>query len=137
MISSRERCYKAVKREEVDLIPINIWLDPEPLRNLTGYLNIKDVEDLLQHFNIDYRGFLPTFYWLEIGLKGGFKEESFIDSRGSKLHKNIFGVISASSEDGLTSMYVDYPLEHVEVENYPFPEVDEESFEIVEKARKK
>jgi len=136
-MNSRERCYRAVKREEVDLVPINIWIDPEPFRNLVNYLNIKDVESLLSYLKIDYRGFLPNISWLGIGLRGGFKEESFVDENGRKLYKNIFGVVSATSRDGSSSMYVDHPLKHIEVKDYPFPEVREEDFIYVEKFRKK
>lgn len=41
------------------------------------------------------------------------------------------------SRDGLTNFYTDHPLKHIEVEDYPFPEVREEDFEKVEKFRKR
>jgi len=46
--SSRERCIKAIKREEVDMIPLNLWIDqPESLSSLLKYLNLKSYEELL------------------------------------------------------------------------------------------
>lgn len=105
--SSRERCVRAIRREEVDSIPLNLWVDsPEPLRELMGCLGIDDIEKLLRHFEIDFRGFLPNLSGLGIGLLGGFKEETFKDDSGRALHRSAFGVVSAYSLDGLTNMYV-------------------------------
>ncbi|MGC9203330.1 MAG: hypothetical protein ACP5HX_11770, partial [Thermoproteota archaeon] len=68
MLTPRERCCRAVKREEVDLIPINLWIDsPEPLKSLLNYFSFRDNEALLEHFKIDFRGFLPGISWLGIG----------------------------------------------------------------------
>ncbi|MGQ9691426.1 MAG: hypothetical protein ACUVQY_09245, partial [Thermoproteota archaeon] len=135
--SSRERCYRAVKREEIDLIPINIWIDyPEPLRSLLNYLNLEDVEKLYEYFKIDYRSSVGIDA-MGIGLKGGFEEEVFEGPQGRKLRKNIWGVVSLVSGNELTSFYVDHPLKHMEVEEYPFPEVNEDDFEKVEKFRRK
>jgi len=135
--SSRERCYRAVKREEVDCIPINIWIDsPEPLRSLMNHLNLEDAEKLYEFFKIDYRGNVGIDA-IGIGLKGGFKEETFRDSQGRVLHRNHWGVISMTSRNGLTHFYIDHPLKHIEVKDYPFPEIIEEDFEKVEKFRRK
>ncbi len=55
--TSRERCLRAIEREEVDLIPLNIWINwPEPLNSLMKQLNTKEYDRLMAHFNIDYRG---------------------------------------------------------------------------------
>lgn len=135
--NSRERCYRAVKREEVDLIPVNIWIDsPEPLKSLLSYLKLDNVEKLYEYLKIDYRSTVGIDA-IGIDLKGGFKEEVFKDSQGRKLHRNIFGVVSLVSENELTNFYIDHPLKHIEVENYPFPEVREEEFDKVERFRKK
>ncbi|MBO3798674.1 MAG: uroporphyrinogen decarboxylase family protein [Thermoproteota archaeon] len=135
--SSRERCYRAVKREEVDYIPINIWIDsPEPLRSLMNHLGLEDTEKLYEFLKIDYRGNVGIDA-IGIGLKGGFKEESFKDSQGRILRRNHWGVVSMVSGNGLTSFYVDHPLKHMEVENYPFPELIEDDFERVKKFRRR
>lgn len=135
--NSRERCHRAVKREEVDLIPINIWIDsPEPLRSLMNHLGFTDTEKLYEFFKIDYRstvGIDP----IGIGLKGGFREETFRDSRGRMLYRDLWGVVHMISRNGLTNFYVDNPLKHIEVEDYPFPEIREEDFEKVERFRRK
>lgn len=135
--SPRERCYRAVKREEIDLIPINIWIDsPEPLRSLLNYLGLEDVEKLYEYFKIEYRSSVGIDA-IGIGLKGGFEEEVFEDPQGRKLHKNIWGAVYRFSGNELTRFYVDHPLKHMEVEEYPFPEVNEDDFEKVEKFRRK
>ena len=140
--NSRERCIRAIKREEVDLIPLNIWIDaPEPLKSLMGHLGIKEYEKLMSHFNIDYA---PIYYqnspglnMVNLDLKGGFKEERFKDKKGKILFRNRFGVVSAFSSDGRTSMYVDHPLQKIEVDDFPWPYVDEDSINKVLKLRKK
>jgi uroporphyrinogen decarboxylase len=135
--SSRERCLRAVKREEVDIIPINIWIDsPEPLRSLLNHLNFSDVEKLYEFFKIDYRSTVGIDA-IGIGLKGGFKEETFKDSQGRTLNRNLWGVVSMFSENELTNFYVDHPLKHIEVEDYPFPEIREEDFDKVERFRRR
>jgi uroporphyrinogen decarboxylase len=132
----RERCYRAVKREEIDLIPINIWIDsPEPLGSLLKQINLDDLEKLLRYLKIDYRG-IPGFF-PTIGLKGGFEVGTFVDNHGRTLHRDVFGIVTAESGDGLTSMHVDHPLKHMEVEKYTFPEVEEEDLEKVKQFRKR
>jgi len=139
--NSRERCVRAIKREELDLVPLNVWIDaPEPLNSLMEYLNIKDYDKIVSHFNIDYRGNMagiPLLNMVGLGLKGGFKEEQFRDEKGRLLSRNRFGVVSAVSYDGRTSMYVDYPLKKMDVEDFPWPIVDEDSINEVMKSRKK
>lgn len=131
----RERCYRAVKREEIDLIPLNIWIDsPEPLVSLLKHLNLDDLEKVLRYLKIDYRG-IPGFF-PTIGLKGGFEVRTFVDNYGRKLHRDVFGIVTAESKDSLTSMHIDHPLEHIEVEEYTFPEVEEEDLEKVKEFRK-
>lgn len=133
----RERVLKAVAREEVDMIPVNIWVEsPEPLSSLINALGAESVEKLLRKLQVEYRGFLPNISWLGIGLKGGYEEGWFIDERGRRLYRNIFGVVSAVSSDGRTSMYVEHPLQRLDVREYVFPEVREEDYEHVEKFRR-
>jgi len=122
----------------VDMVPINIWIEtPEPLNSLLSSVGCSDAEKLLTRLRIDYRGFLPNISWLGIGLKGGFKEETFEDERRRLLHRDQFGVVSATSIDHRTSMIVYHPLEHVDIGDYVFPEVKEGDFDVVEKFRKK
>jgi len=126
-----------VKREGVDMIPINIWIDsPEPLQSLLNHLNLNDAEKLYEFFKIDYRSTVGIDA-IGIGLKGGFKEETFKDSQGRVLRRNCWGVVSMVSRDGLTSFYADHPLKHFEAEDYPFPEIVEEDFENIEKFRRR
>ena len=140
--TSRERCIRAIKREEVDLIPLNIWIDaPEPLKSLMEHLDIKKYEKLMSHFNIDYA---PIYYqnspglnMVNLDLKGGFKEERFKDEKGRILSRNRFGVVSAFSSDGRTSMYVDHPLQKIDVDDFPWPYVDEDGINKDLKLRKK
>ncbi|MDW8004006.1 MAG: uroporphyrinogen decarboxylase family protein [Thermofilaceae archaeon] len=137
MPSSRERCIRAVEREEVDMVPLSLWIEvPEPAGSLMAALNASDVEDLLKSLEIDYRGFLPNISWLGIGLRGGYEEGFFTEVDGRRLYRNVFGVVSAFSSNGRTNMYVKHPLSELNVKDYVFPEPREEDFDKVEKFRK-
>lgn len=136
--TSRERCVRAIRREEVDLVPVNIWIDwPEPLTSLMKHLKTKEYDGLMSHFNIDYRGNMPGLNMVNLELEGGFKEEQFKDEKGRVLFRNRFGVVSAFSSDGRTSMYVDHPLKETDVEDFPWPRVSTENIDEVVKLRKK
>jgi len=74
---------------------------------------------------------------VNVELTGGFKEELFKDEKGRLLSRNRFGVISAFSSDGRTSMYVDHPLKKIDIEDFPWPNVNEDSVNEVIKLRKK
>ncbi len=137
MVSARERVQRAVLREDVDMLPISIWIEsPEPARSLMDAVGADSVERLLRRLGVEYRGFLPNISFLGIGLKGGYEEGWFTDERGRRLYRNIFGVVSAVSSDGRTSMYVEHPLQRVDVREYAFPEVREEDFGVVERFRR-
>lgn len=132
----RERCYRAVEREEVDMVPLNIWIEsPEPFRGLSSALGVNDAERLLRRLHIDYRGFLPNISWLGIRLVSS-REGWFTDSEGRRLYRDVFGVVYAFSSDGRTSMHVKHPLEHIDVREYEFPELREEDVGEVEKLRR-
>jgi len=134
--NSRERCIRAIKREEVDMIPLNLWINvPEPLSSLLKCLSLKKYEKLLAYFKVDYRG-PPPVTMVSIRLKGGFKEKVYKDDRGRILKRDIFGVIWAFSNKGDHSLDVIHPLKEIEVGDYPWPEVDEESLDVVEKYRR-
>ena len=133
----RERVLRAVLREEVDAVPISMWVEwPQPARSLMDALNADTVERMLEKLEVEYRGFLPNISWLGVGLKGGYEERWFTDEQGRRCHRNIFGVVTAFSSDGRTSMYVEHPLQRIDVREYAFPEVREEDFDSVEKFRR-
>jgi len=135
--SSRERCIRAIKREEVDMIPLNLWIDtPEPLNSLLKHLNLGSYEELLAHFKVDYRG-PPGVTMVRVKLRGGFEEEVYRDEKGRILRRDIFGVVWALPTKGYHSLDIAHPLKKMEIEDYPWPEVDEESLDAVIKYRKK
>ncbi|MGQ9515134.1 MAG: uroporphyrinogen decarboxylase family protein, partial [Thermoproteota archaeon] len=137
LLNSRERCLRTIELEDTDLIPLNIWIDtPEPLKSLMTYLGVDEVDRLLNYLKVDFRGFLPNFSNLGIGLEGGYEEKTFKDEMGRVLHRNIFGVVSAYSSNGLTNMYIDHPLRDIEVFDHPWPEVREEDFDHVQNERR-
>lgn len=134
MLTPRERCYRAVRREEIDMVPLNIWIEsPEPLKELSLTLGVDSIERLLRRLSIDYRGFLPNISWLGIGLVSS-REGWFTDDRG-RLYRDAFGVVYRFSSDGRTSMHAEHPLELVEAYEYEYPELSEEDVKVVEKFR--
>ncbi|MEM1509854.1 MAG: uroporphyrinogen decarboxylase family protein [Thermofilaceae archaeon] len=135
MLTPRERCYRAVRREELDMVPLNIWIEsPEPLEELSSTLGVDHIERLLRRLNIDYRGFLPNISWLGIGLVSSY-EGWFRDNNGRRLYRDSFGVVYRFSSDGRTSMHAEHPLELVETYEYEYPELKEEDVKVVEEFR--
>ncbi len=135
--SPRERCIRAIRREEVDAVPLNLWIDtPEPLNSLLKYLNLRKYEDLLAYFKVDYRG-PPGITMVSLRLKGGFEEKMYKDERGRLLRRDIFGVVWALPRGGYHALDIYHPLKDLEVDEYPWPEVDEESLDFVIRYRRK
>ncbi|MCD6510510.1 MAG: hypothetical protein J7L11_09015 [Thermoprotei archaeon] len=135
--TSRERCIRAIKREEVDMIPLNLWIDtPEPLNSLLKYLDLSSYEKLLAYLKVDYRG-PPGITMVGVRLKGGFKEEVYKDEKGRILRRDIFGVVWALPLKEGHSIDIIHPLKEMDVEEYPWPEVDEESLDVAMEYRRK
>ncbi|RLE96465.1 MAG: hypothetical protein DRJ96_06500 [Thermoprotei archaeon] len=136
-MNSRERCIRAIEREEVDMVPLNIWIEaPEPLNSLMAHLGVEEYDRLLEALGVDYRGDVGL-NMVSIRLKGGFKERSYRGLEGRRLYRNMWGVVYAISSDGRTTMHVKHPLLEMELDEYPWPEVDEESIAQVEEARRR
>ena len=56
-MTSRERAEKAIRHEEPDRIPIDIWVTPEIRRRMMDYWGFDEWEDCLQFLGVDFR------YW--------------------------------------------------------------------------
>jgi len=133
----RERCLRAIRREEVDMIPLNLWIDvPEPLNSLLNYLRLSSYDELLAYLKVDYRG-APGITMVSLRLKEGFSEETFTDERGRILRRDVFGVVWATTANSLSTMPIRHPLGEMEFEDYLWPEVDEESLDEVFKLRRR
>ncbi|MCD6357297.1 MAG: hypothetical protein J7L75_01825, partial [Thermoproteales archaeon] len=76
-MNSRERCIRAIEREEVDMVPLNIWIEaPKPLNSLMAHLGVEEYDRLLEALGVDYRGDVGL-NMVSIRLKGVFKERSY------------------------------------------------------------
>lgn len=104
-------------------------------------LNINSYEKLLRAFNIDVRsapsiplkgGYLPNDVEIKegpygpaytIGYKGRFE-----------VRKDIWGVVSIWAPDHTyTYTFVSHPLQHIDLDDYQWPEIDEGYVDAVEK----
>ncbi len=147
-LSPRERCVRCINLEEIDLIPINIRIRPEPYLKLKKALGIIDNDKVLEALGIEFRH-------TGIGLKGGYEikgapvgEEGYLlgkeggyatgSSEGKVLRRSIFGYVTTWSLDhSYTYSFLNYPLKHMSIDDYRWPEIDENSFKYAEAARRK
>lgn len=144
MMNSRERCIRAIKFEEIDRVPTVLRARPEVVSMLEEHLNAKGFDEICSKLDVDIR-FAPS-----IALSGGYIPEGVEIKEGPyeaaytiefrdeyELRRDRWGIISKWSNKTYTYQYVDHPLRTIDIEDYNWPEVDEASFELVEKYRKR
>ena len=141
MLSSRERCLRAIALEEPDRVPLILRIRPEPLEALKRYLQISDEEKIHRALGIDIRS-------VGIGLKGGYAVEgaedmgdgcAYIGTReGWKVGRHIFGYETIWAPDHTyTYTFIHHPLQHMSIEEYVWPEIDETSIPNAEESCRK
>ena len=139
-MNSRERCLRSIKHEPTDRVPLILRIRPEPLQELKKALRIEDTEKLYRYLGIDVRG-------TGIRLRGGYEvkgakfgERGWIieEGEGYQIEQTIFGYrLIFHRPHTYTFSYIYHPLQHMELDEYIWPEVDESSITEVERARKK
>ncbi|MEM0308855.1 MAG: uroporphyrinogen decarboxylase family protein [Thermofilaceae archaeon] len=141
----RERCIRAIEHEVPDRVPLDFNCRPEPLAELLKTTGCESFERLLRALNIDVRG-------TGCALKGGFKPPAtakparewvygptwVVGREGEfEVAVNIWGVEVIFSPRAYTYTYRRHPLQRVELEEYPWPELDEEETQrLVSHARR-
>ncbi|MBO3841624.1 MAG: hypothetical protein FGF48_04325 [Candidatus Brockarchaeota archaeon] len=140
----RERCIKSIEFEEIDRVPTVLRARPEVISLLEKHFNVNGFDDVCSKLDVDVR-FAPA-----IGLTGGYIPEGVEVKEGPyeaaytvgrsgeyELRKDRWGIVSKWSSKTYTYQYVDHPLRTIDVEDYVWPEVNEESFELVKQYRMK
>jgi len=144
-LSPRERCLRAVEHEEVDKIPTVFRARPEVVTRLEHALNVKGFDRVCEALGVDVR-FAPG-----IALKGGYlpgdvklKEGPYAPAYtvriedGYEIRRDLWGVESKwAPGHTFTYAYVSHPLQHIDLEEYRWPEVDEESWDAVARYRQR
>jgi uroporphyrinogen decarboxylase len=141
-MNPRERCIKSIEFEEIDRVPTVFRARPEVISLLEEHLNVKGFDNICSKLDVDVR-FAPA-----ISLTGGYIPKGVEVKEGPyeaaytigwsgeyELRKDRWGIISKWSSKTYTYQYVDHPLKTIDVEDYVWPEVNEESFELVKKYR--
>ncbi|MCX8183869.1 MAG: hypothetical protein N3F08_05570 [Crenarchaeota archaeon] len=141
-MNPRERCIKAIEFEEIDRVPTVFRARPEVVSMLEKHLNVKGFDNICSKLDVDVR-FAPS-----IGLTGGYipvgveiKEGPYeaaftMECSGEyELRRDRWGIISKWSSKTYTYQYVDHPLRTIDVEDYVWPEVNEEFFDLVKQYR--
>jgi len=141
-MNSRERCIRAIEFEEVDKIPTVLRARPEVISMLEEHLNVRGFDEICLKLGVDVRfapgisltgGYIPE----GVEIKEGPYEVAYTIEfkNGYELRKDRWGIISKWSDKTYTYQYVDHPLRKIRLKDYNWPEVDEDSFEHVEKYR--
>jgi len=149
LISSRERCIRSILLEEPDRIPLSLRIRPELYERLRMALGVKDETErgrmkIIKALGVDIigvglrliGGYLPRdVEWKEgpyglaytIGYKNGFE-----------VRRNVWGVDSIWAPDHTyTYTFIRHPLKTISLDDYVWPEIDEDSIAPVMEARKK
>ena len=149
MLSPRERCIRSILLEDPDRIPLNLNIRPEPYRRLKEALGIKDdnyegrlkvnrilgVDTVSSGLSLRSK-YLPQNVEIKEGPYGPAYTAGF---RGRfEVRKDIWGICSIWAPNRTyTYTYVEHPLKNMDLDDYEWPEVDEESVNHVRKVRRR
>lgn len=143
-MDSRERCIKSIEFQEVDRIPTVFRARPEVVSTLEECLNLKGFDNICSKLDVDVRfapGISLTGGYVPRGVEtkeGPYEAAYAIGHEGEyELRRDRWGIVSKWSSKTYTYQYVDHPLRIIGLEDYNWPEVDEDSFEHVEKYRRR
>lgn len=136
-MDSRERVMLALEHKEPDRVPIDYWATPEINTNLLKYFGFTTLEQLLQHFNVDFRYIDgPQYIGPALAIRAdGSREDHF----GVPRRSVSFGT---GAKGGTYSEVTEYPLEKAmtiaEIENYPkWPKPEHFDYECVREQAKR
>ena len=121
----KERVINAIERRKIDRIPLDGWFRPEYWIMLQRHFKVKDNESVMKRLGIDIRvvsmdpprGYKPAYVFSPQKLSKDF--ESF--------YATVFDEWGIEREAGVTDEYWHFkhhPLEHMELEEYEFPDLD-------------
>ncbi|MEM2936310.1 MAG: hypothetical protein QW231_03940, partial [Candidatus Bathyarchaeia archaeon] len=140
MLSSRERCLRAIALEEPDRVPLILRIRPEPLEALKGRLRISGEEKIYRALGIDVRS-------VGIGLRGGYTVKGVQARDGGwpvgmqgrfEVRRSIFGYETIWAPDHTyTYTHSYYPLQHMSLDEYSWPEINEASIPTAERLCRK
>jgi uroporphyrinogen decarboxylase len=149
LISSRERCIRSILLEDPDRVPLTLRARPELHERLRRALGIQDEaeEGLLR----TCRALGVDTIAVGLGLKGGYLPEDAELKEGPygaaytvgyrdrfEIRRDIWGVESIwASDHTYTYTFISHPLRTTNLEQYVWPEIDEESIGHVRKMRRR
>ena len=130
-MDSRERVEKCLNHQEPDRVPIDFWATKEVKANLLAHFGFSDLEQLLQHYEVDFRYIEgPRYVGPELTTRpDGSKEDHFGVPRKSIKY-------GAGKSSGTFSEVSEYPLEKAttvdEIESYAkWPQADWFDFDCI------
>lgn len=139
MLSSKERCLRAINLEEPDRIPLILRIRPEPFEALKRHLGVSHHDEVCKALGIDVRG-------VGVGLKGGYEVEGAVAKDGGwpvgtrdrrEVRRDRFGFETIWAPDHTyTYTFIYHPLQHMSLDEYVWPEVDETYVPAAEKRRR-
>jgi uroporphyrinogen decarboxylase len=136
LLTSRERCIRSVLHEEPDRIPLTLNIRPEPYERLRAALHLSDYTGICRYLGVDT---VST----GIGLQGGYLAEGAELKEGAlasanavgrykdfEVRRDLWGIESLWAPDHTyTYTYFRHPLQHIPLEDYRWPEIDEGSID--------
>ncbi|MBC7217819.1 MAG: hypothetical protein H5U36_06715 [Candidatus Caldatribacterium sp.] len=127
-MDSRTRVYKALKHNEPDRIPLDFEAREEVVQGLIGILGLRNREDLLSYFGIDFRqgGLLPGGEFLR---RGAFfhPRRKWVIEVSPGIYEDEFGIRYRTDDKGRYFGFIAHPLARDEdLSRFSFPDFEEE-----------
>jgi hypothetical protein len=125
MMKPRDRVINSIERSPIDRVPLDGWFRPETMIRLREYFKTDRSEEVLRALGIDIRD-------IRMDPPESFKPEYILPAqRLSKdfesFYATMFDEWGIKREAGSTDEYWHFtyhPLEHVELDDYAFPDID-------------
>ncbi|MBN2211259.1 MAG: hypothetical protein JW709_07670, partial [Sedimentisphaerales bacterium] len=131
-MDARERVFLALSHQEPDRVPIDYWATSEVNKKLRQRYSLTDQEQLLQHFDVDFRYIDGPQY---IG-KPVVRPDGAVEDHYGVPRRNV--AYGHGANAGTYQEVTEYPLEKIttveEILNYPkWPRADWFDYECVRK----
>jgi len=135
MIKSRDRVEVAVRHQEPDRVPLDIWIREDVMRQLQKYVNVTDREEVLQYLGVDMRMVeaSPGFNFLQ---KGAFfhPRGKWVIKKKEGVYEDEWGIQYFADRSNRYFGVLRHPLANASsLRNYDFPDIDDPTrFKVVE-----
>ena len=131
MMDSRERVKLALAHQEPDRVPIDYWATTEINERLLRHLGLSSQEEILQHFDVDFRYIAGPRY---TGPEPAVRPDGSVEDHWGVPRVRV--TVGAGDAEAAYRDVLDFPLQHLksleEIRDYPkWPSPDWFDYDVV------